>query len=121
MRRYAIAFGIGMGLCMIGWWGLLFATGQVPEVRTEPVRLAFHVAAEAATALALVAGGAGLATRRPWARNLYLVALGMLFYTVLVSPGYFAQTGQWPLVALFAVFGAGALMALRATLTQKAD
>jgi hypothetical protein len=27
----------------------------------------------------------------------------MLTYTVLVSPGYFAQLGQWPLVAMFAV------------------
>jgi hypothetical protein len=27
----------------------------------------------------------------------------MLAYTVIVSPGYFAQQGQWPLAGMFAV------------------
>jgi hypothetical protein len=27
----------------------------------------------------------------------------MLAYTAIVSPGYFAQQGQWPLVGMFAV------------------
>jgi len=34
-------------------------------------------------------------------------------YTVIVSPGYFAQQGQWPLVAMFAVLLILALVSLR--------
>lgn len=33
--------------------------------------------------------------------------MGMLFYTVIVSPGYFAQKGQWAWVLIF-----GALLIL---------
>jgi hypothetical protein len=32
-----------------------------------------------------------------------MVFAGMLIYSVIVSPGYFAQQGQWALVAMFAV------------------
>jgi lipopolysaccharide export LptBFGC system permease protein LptF len=114
MRRYAIVFALVMGAGMLGMWTMFFATGQVPEVRTEPIRLAFHLAAEGLTALALIAAAVSLGLRKPWARSLYLVAVGMLFYTVLVSPGYFAQLGQWPFVAMFAAFGVGGLVAVYA-------
>ena len=42
-----------------------------------------------------------------------LVALGMLLYTVIVSPGYFAQRGEWPLVAMFGVLLLSALVFAR--------
>jgi hypothetical protein len=31
----------------------------------------------------------------------FLVAMGMLFYTSIVSPGYFAQKGQWVWLGVF--------------------
>ena len=96
---YAIVVGVGM----IGQWLVFLATGQVPELKTEPLRIRFHLAAEFATALALVAGGLALLTGQPWGRWFYLLAMGMLLYTVIVSPGYFAQKGQWAFVGMFAV------------------
>jgi hypothetical protein len=37
----------------------------------------------------------GLLTRKNWGFKLNLVALGMLLYTVVVSPGYYAKlTGE---------------------------
>jgi hypothetical protein len=45
---------------MTGWWTFSFAKGKVPELRTEPERLYFHVAAEFLTALLLVVSGFGL-------------------------------------------------------------
>ncbi len=33
----------------------------------------------------------------------YLLAAGMLLYSVIVSPGYFAQQEQWGLVGMFAI------------------
>jgi len=82
-------------------------------VRSEPIRLAFHLAAEGATALALIASGAGLLRGAGWGRTASLVALGMLGYTVIVSPGYFAQQGAWPLVVMFAVLLVLALVSIR--------
>ncbi|UCD36726.1 MAG: hypothetical protein JSW54_07730, partial [Fidelibacterota bacterium] len=34
-------------------------------------------------------------------QQLTLVALGMLLYTVMVSPGYYGQLGQWAMVGMF--------------------
>jgi hypothetical protein len=56
-----------------------------------------------ATALALLVGGIGLLVGAAWAVPAYLVAMGMLLYTAVVSPGYFAQKGQWAWVAIFGV------------------
>ena len=100
---FAGVFAIVVGIGMIGQWTLSLVKGQVPELRTEPVRIRFHLAAEFATALALLVSGIGLLAGGAWARDAYLVAAGMLLYTIIVSPGYFAQQGQWLMPALFAV------------------
>jgi hypothetical protein len=68
---------------------------------TEPYRIWFHLAGEISTAALLIIAGIGLLTGQTWSTNTYLIALGMLAYSVIVSPGYFAQKGQWSMVALF--------------------
>jgi hypothetical protein len=45
---------------MFGQWGFFLAMGAVPELRTEPIRVAFHLAAEFATAFSLLTGGIAL-------------------------------------------------------------
>ncbi len=52
-------------------------------------------------------------------RTASFVSLGMLFYTVIVSPGYFAQQGVWALVAMFAVLLVLGLVGLRALLKEQ--
>jgi hypothetical protein len=102
------AFLVGAG--MIGQWAISYRTGQIPELKTEPYRIGFHLAGELATAILLIAAGAGVWTSQRWAPGLYLVAMGMLFYTAIVSPGYFAQKGQWAWVLIFgALLGLGIL------------
>jgi len=88
---------------MLAQWGMTIAAGHAPELQTEPIRLGFHLAAEFATAGMLIASGWAIPSRRRWARVLGLVGLGMLMYTVIVGPGYFAQRPPWPPVVLFAV------------------
>ena len=78
-------------------------TGNVPELQTEPIWIAFHLAGEFTTAALLIAGGCGLLTLRTWGYHVFLLALGMLLYTIIVSPGYFGQLGQWVFVLMFAV------------------
>ncbi len=101
--KFAAIYSIVVGILMLCQWIFFLAAGQVPEVKTAPIALGFHLAAEAATALALVIAGLALLRRLSWGRAAGFTALGMLFYTVIVSPGYFAQQGAWPLVVMFGV------------------
>jgi hypothetical protein len=101
--KFAAWSSLAIGVLMLGQWAVFLGAGQVPEIRTEPIALGFHLVAEAATAVALISAGALLLRERPLGITVGLVANGMLIYTVIVSPGYFAQLGQWPLVAMFAV------------------
>ncbi|GAI87843.1 unnamed protein product, partial [marine sediment metagenome] len=34
----------------------------------------------------------------------YLLSMGMLIYTLIVSPGYYIQSGDFIFVAMFAVY-----------------
>ena len=95
-------FAIIVGLGMIGLWSMLLLTKQVPELETEPLRIRFHIAAEFITAIALLFGGVGLLSGQSWGQWIYLLATGMLLYTVIVSPGYYAEKGEWPFVGMFA-------------------
>jgi hypothetical protein len=101
--RFVAWYSIAVGVLMLGQWGFFLAAGQVPELQTEAFRIGFHLLGEGVTAVALIASGVGLLRRIRWAREAAFAALGMLTYTVLVSPGYFAQLGQWPLVGMFGV------------------
>ena len=96
-------FAIVVGLGMIGMWVASYFTKQIPELESEPIRIRFHLAAEFMTALSLIVAGIGLLTHQGWAVSAYLIAAGMLLYTVIVSPGYFAQKGQWGYVVMFGV------------------
>lgn len=99
--KFVACYSILVGILMLGQWALFIATGQVPELHAEPVRVAFHLLGEGVTAIALIVSGIALLKRMKWAREVTFASLGMLTYTVLVSPGYFAQLGQWALVAMF--------------------
>jgi hypothetical protein len=100
---FASIFALVAGAGMIGQWALFLATGQVPELETEPLRIRFHLAAEFVTAIVLLLGGIALLTDQAWAGWFYPLAIGMLLYTVIVSPGYFAEKRQWPFVGMFAI------------------
>ena len=101
--KFAAWYAIVVGLLMLGMWSFFLVSGQVPELETEPFRISFHLAAEFVTAISMVTGGSGLLMNLPRARNLYFVATGMLLYSLIVSPGYYAQKGQWAFVVMFIV------------------
>jgi len=96
-------FALIVGLGMIGQWIMSFITEQIPELETEPFRIWFHIAGEMITALALILSGIGLLAGWTWAAILFLIASGMLIYTAIVSPGYFAQQGKWIWVVIFSI------------------
>jgi hypothetical protein len=98
---YPALFAMIVGVLMLGQWIFCIGAHQVPELATEPVRLRLHIGAELLTAAALLLTGGGLLLGSSTVRALYPVAIGMLLYTVIVSPGYFAQKRVWPLVGMF--------------------
>ena len=101
MMFFPAVFAILVGIGMIVQWMLSYVNKQIPELRTEPIRIKFHITAEMLTAASLLVAGIGLLLSVSWAINLYLIAAGMLFYTSVVSPGYFAQQGQWGWLIMF--------------------
>ncbi len=102
MSSFPAFYAIVVGLLMFAQWAFLLITRQVPELKTERVRVLFHIAGEFLTAAVLIASGVGLLMQPAWAAAIYPVAMGMLLYTVIVSAGYFAQKRVWPIVGMFA-------------------
>lgn len=100
---FVAIFSILVGILMIGQWIFSLATRQVPEMATEPVAITFHLVAEFLTAAALLLGGIALLAQSLLGYPLALLAQGMLLYTIINSPGYFAQRKQWPMVILLAI------------------
>ena len=77
--------------------------GQVHE-RYLPPRLA----AELSTGVMQLAGGLALIKAKDSGKPVLLVGLGMVIYSEIVSPGYYAQLGQWAAVVMFALLLFGA-------------
>ena len=104
IRKIAAIYSIIIGIAMIGMWFSLIAANQVPEINTEPIRITYHLIGEFLTASILLIGGFGLFTNRGWGFHVFLIAMGMLLYTVIVSAGYYGQLGDMIMVGMFTIF-----------------
>lgn len=107
--RVGGAFLAILGGLMIAVWAGLFSTDQVPEVHTAPVSLTFLLAAEMMTAVLSVVSGAARVLRKAWAHRAYLIASGMMLYSITNYLGVLAEDGQLILVALFIGFLVGTI------------
>jgi peptidoglycan/LPS O-acetylase OafA/YrhL len=103
LRRITASYGVIVGVMMIAQWTGFIIMGEVGELESEPIRIAFHLAAELSTAMAPIIGSVGLVKRLNWGYPAFLVSQGMLAYTIIISPGYFAQDGELLFVGMFAV------------------
>jgi len=115
VRTLAVAYMVAVALSMLGLWAMLYLTGNIPELETQPAFIAMHVAAEYATASMLLVAAFALARRREEARRLLFLAMGMLVYTLMVSPGYYMDTSDWAFVSMFVI-----LLAMAVALTTAA-
>ena len=107
--KFPAWYGISVGILMILQWMFSIVTEGVPEFETTPWAIGFHLAAEFSTALMLIVGGIAVLRSTRWGKQLLTVGLGMVLYSEIVSPGYFAQLGQWALVGMFAILLFGAV------------
>jgi hypothetical protein len=120
--RFSAWYGIVVSVIICCQWGFFLATGSVPELDDSSRQIAFHLVAEFLMAVVLFLGSVGLL--RGWRRAAaaYLVGAGMVVYSVMNSPGYFAQRGDWALVAMFLVLlvlTVAAIVVLSRTLRPK--
>ena len=108
------SFCVGVGLLMAGWWAFEVGRGALTRPDRRPVEIRLHVGAELATAGLLVAGGVDALVAD--GRSVALVALGMLLYSVVQSPGYFLARHERGPAAMFAALAAltGAAIGLMA-------
>lgn len=91
-----------IGVLMILQWIFFISTGNVPEFETTPVSIGFHISIEIITAILLIFASL-ICKKGVVGETLLLYGQGMLGYTVVNSAGYFAQSGQWIFLAMFAV------------------
>ena len=106
---FASIFAIVIGVAMIIQWLINIIGNRIPRLEDDPVSgrglydMIFHWTAEFITAFALIAAGIGLILESTWGVTVYLIAMGMLMYTAINSPGFFAQQRKWPMVFMFGV------------------
>lgn len=94
---YSLIVGIMM-LCM---WLFFIITGMVPEFDTKPTEIILHLFAELTTAVALIISGIVTLKGLPSGKWLFPFSIGMLMYTLIVSPGYYVQSGDYLFVVMF--------------------
>ena len=116
--KFPAWYAILVGILMMAQWAFSIAAGGVPEFRSAPWEIAFHLGAEFSTAIVLIAGGIAALRSIPWSRPILFLGLGMVIYSEIVSPGYFAQRAQWPFVVMFALLLLGAAWSTRRLLNE---
>lgn len=100
---YVAIISIAVGAGVLGFWTVALLGRSVPEITSGGTEIWFHITAEVATGLILLAGGVGIfidATAM-WSVVLSTLGLGMLAYTLIVSPGYYVERHNIPAVAMF--------------------
>ena len=103
---YLVIVPILIGMGMLSFWAFAMVTRRVPEIESGGIEIRFHIVAEVATGLVLIAGGLAVLIDgdAPTAAILSGFSLGMLAYTLIVSPGYYAERHNMTIVWMFVAF-----------------
>jgi hypothetical protein len=101
--RVASVYSIIVGVSILVLWTLLITTSSIPEFDTNPIEIILHITAELSTGFFLIIGGYGLWKEYGWRYPVHFLSMGMLFYTAIVSPGYYGDKGEWQVVGIFAI------------------
>ena len=105
---YSLIIGIGI----IGLWTMLILTKQVPERKTEPIAIGFHIVVENIMGILALVSGIILLLDLAFGSLLFILSSGLVIYAVINSAGYYGQRNQWPFVGMF-----GAILIISTILT----
>jgi len=93
-------YSVLIGFFMIGFWIFAIRSGLVPA-EEKPWGIRFHLLSEFTTSILLIISGIASVLAIEWAKSISLLALGMLLYIVIYSPGYYLQKNNKPMVVMF--------------------
>ena len=100
-RKACSVFSLIIGILMLSMWSFFLVTGNVPELETRTAEIILHLVAEFSTAVLLIISGILLLRASKNAIWVYPLSMGMLLYTLIVSPGYYIQSGDYIFTAMF--------------------
>jgi len=95
-------YSILIGVFMIGFWSYAVISDIIPA-EEKPWAITFHLFSEFSTSILLIVSGASLWFNMDWGKYLSLLALGMLLYIVIYSPGYYIQKNNLPMGVMFII------------------
>ncbi|MEA3511882.1 MAG: hypothetical protein U9R51_10650 [Actinomycetota bacterium] len=100
---YVAIVPLVVGFGVLGFWAAALLGRNVPEITSGGIEIWFHIVAEAATAMLLIAGGVAVLVdaAASWSITLSALGLGMLTYTLIVSPGYYVERRNASAVIMF--------------------
>ncbi len=101
MKKMAGVYSILLGVSIMGLWSMLLSTGNVPELKTALISIAFHMAAETIMGILLLMSGVALIKDSKNGVSLFVLSNGLVIYSVVNSAGYYGEKGQWIMVAMF--------------------
>lgn len=79
------------GFIMFGIWSYFLVTGRIPEFDSMKPEVTLHFAVEICTAIMLTVSGFRVLFTNGHGEGMLLLSMGMLFYTLLNSSGYYAD------------------------------
>ncbi|MFW9882682.1 MAG: hypothetical protein ACFFG0_57195 [Candidatus Thorarchaeota archaeon] len=100
----ASIYTIVIGITMLLMWFMLLMKKEVPELKTKPTQIFFHLAAEFLTSIILITGGIGLVMNQSWGVPMFFIAIGMAIYSTINAAGFYGQLKDWPMFITLIVF-----------------
>ncbi len=103
MRKdiFPILYSFILGFSILGIWIFLIYTDQVSEFPQESYKIIFHIIAEMATGITLIASGLLLLFKHRQAYFIFIFSLGCVSYTLVASSGYYLQNNELIMVVTF--------------------
>ncbi len=114
-------FCVVVGALIFVLWAILLATGMVDDLAERPTAYAFHLTAEALTAVLLLGSGLAIFKSYRYAGRLFYFAGGMLLIAALGMLVFYIQDGFPPFIGLGGVVVALTVLVLRRNYVAVAD
>ncbi|MFX0139867.1 MAG: hypothetical protein ACFFDN_39870 [Candidatus Hodarchaeota archaeon] len=100
----ASIYTILIGIAMLSMWLFLLIRKEVPELKTKPTQIFFHLTTEFLTSIILIIGGFGLMMNQSWGVAIFFIAIGMVIYSTINAAGFYGQLKDWPMFIILIVF-----------------
>jgi hypothetical protein len=109
MKKAIAIFSILTGIAVIAMWTVLLVKGTPEE---GIIALGFHLYSEFAMAVVLLVSGVMLFGNKRFSVETNMGGLGMLVYSTLNAAGYYGQKGEQPMMIMFIILFALAVLAI---------